>query len=78
MNPPMLRDFPPIQLSPPPGEPTQEEIARMKAEIDAEYIARGELPGCGGYNNQRPRWSPVLPGIRECHYSGPGAAEWRR
>ena len=62
----------------PHWNPTHEEIARVRAEIDAEHIARGELPGNGGYNNQRQKSEPYQPGIRVCHYSGPGSPEWRR
>ena len=60
---PMLRDFPPIQLSPPPGEPTQEEIARMTAIFRARHLEQKrafDTHGMGGVG-----------GIRECRYVGP-------
>lgn len=51
--------------------PTPDEIAQMRAEIDAEHVAAGRLPGVGGYF-KRPESVELSP----CTYYGPGSRYW--
>jgi hypothetical protein len=53
--------FPEIELTPPPGAPTPEEIRERKAEIKAENLERKRTKE----HSESPGWSKP-PGIREC------------